>query len=497
METIIQYFEWYLPPDGTLWKQAASSASELARVGFTMCWLPPAYKGSAGRNDVGYGVYDMYDLGEFRQKGTIGTKYGTRTQFLKCVHSLQKKGILAVADIVFNHRMGADEQETIQASKVDYFNRQHIISEEHEASVWTRYTFPGRKGKYSSFIWNWKCFTGTDYDQNSGDRSILLFQGKHWNSNVSQENGNFDFVMGDDVDFSSPEVIQELYTWGTWFTQISQVSGFRLDAVKSIDSHFFKEWLSAMHRTGNHPDFAVGEFWSGNVWDLLSYLRESGHCMRLMDVPLHYRLQQASASSGHFDIRSLYDYTLTDTEPHYACAFVDNHDTQPGQALESWVLDWFKPAAYASILLNRCECPIVFYGDYYGIPSSDRKPVPWLKEMVWIRSHLLSRNIVDLYDEDSQKACWMAYGEHPVIVLFTIADWKEKQFCEPNYAGLSVEDITDPENKAAFDENGNITLRCRPGSCSVFLLSKDAAAMRKALKPKQSLRQKIMKSLNG
>ena len=43
-----------------------------------LLWLPPAYKGVGGKNDNGYGVYDLYDLGEFNQKGSIETKYGTK-----------------------------------------------------------------------------------------------------------------------------------------------------------------------------------------------------------------------------------------------------------------------------------------------------------------------------------------------------------------------------------------------------------------------------------
>jgi hypothetical protein len=43
--------------------------------------MPPAYKGSAGINDVGYGVYDIWDLGEFDQRGGIPTKYGTREEY--------------------------------------------------------------------------------------------------------------------------------------------------------------------------------------------------------------------------------------------------------------------------------------------------------------------------------------------------------------------------------------------------------------------------------
>ena len=60
---MMQYFHWYLPPDGSLWTQLARDAQDLAAAGFTALWLPPAYKGSNGSNDVGYAVYDLYRLG--------------------------------------------------------------------------------------------------------------------------------------------------------------------------------------------------------------------------------------------------------------------------------------------------------------------------------------------------------------------------------------------------------------------------------------------------
>ena len=78
--TIMQYFHWYIPGNGMLWDKVKARAKELSQAGFTAIWLPPAYKGMGGTYDVGYAVYDMYDLGEFEQKGTVRTKYGTRQQ---------------------------------------------------------------------------------------------------------------------------------------------------------------------------------------------------------------------------------------------------------------------------------------------------------------------------------------------------------------------------------------------------------------------------------
>lgn len=61
-----------------------------------------------------------------------------------------------------------------------------------------------------------------------GDTGLLQFEGKRWNDHVSREQGNFDFIMGSDVDFTVPEVVQELYSWGRWYARTASISAFRL-----------------------------------------------------------------------------------------------------------------------------------------------------------------------------------------------------------------------------------------------------------------------------
>ena len=161
---MFQYFEWYLPADASLWKTLTADAEALADKGVTSVWLPPAYKGQAGINDTGYGVYDLYDLGEFDQKDTVPTKYGTKDEYIEAVNKLQACGIDVYADIVLNHRMGADETETIQVVETKEENRTETISPPKMIDAWTKFTFPGRKGKYSDFVWDHTCFNGVDYD---------------------------------------------------------------------------------------------------------------------------------------------------------------------------------------------------------------------------------------------------------------------------------------------------------------------------------------------
>jgi alpha-amylase len=110
---MMQYFYWYLPNDGKFWNQITEQSSALSNAGITTLWLPPAYKGQAGSKDVGYGVYDMYDLGEFNQRGSIRTKYGTMHEYLNAIKASQNSGLQIYADVVFNHRCGADAPQSV------------------------------------------------------------------------------------------------------------------------------------------------------------------------------------------------------------------------------------------------------------------------------------------------------------------------------------------------------------------------------------------------
>ena len=89
--TMLQLFEWYLPADGSHYRRIQAEAAELGKAGITAVWLPPAYKGAAGTADVGYAVYDLYDLGEFDQKGGIPTKYGTRQEYLEAIKACRRR----------------------------------------------------------------------------------------------------------------------------------------------------------------------------------------------------------------------------------------------------------------------------------------------------------------------------------------------------------------------------------------------------------------------
>ena len=178
--TMMQYFEWYLPGDSTLWKKVASEAVKLSNMGIDCVWLPPACKGASGTNDTGYGVYDLYDLGDFDQKGTIPTKYGTKDEYLNAINVLRQNNIKVLADIVLNHKMGADEAEEVMAVQDDENDRTKSVSEPRMIRAWTKYNFAGRGDVYSSFKWNWKHFHGIDWEDITATNAIYRFYGKDY-----------------------------------------------------------------------------------------------------------------------------------------------------------------------------------------------------------------------------------------------------------------------------------------------------------------------------
>lgn len=102
-EVIIQYFE-------TEWDEIYARLPELAEYGFEGIWHPsPAKSPVAGvfqngyGGNVGYNLFDRFDLGDTPQRGTLETRYGTRGSLRQMVDNAHQSGIKIYPDIVFNH----------------------------------------------------------------------------------------------------------------------------------------------------------------------------------------------------------------------------------------------------------------------------------------------------------------------------------------------------------------------------------------------------------
>ncbi|MGB3613937.1 MAG: alpha-amylase, partial [Elainellaceae cyanobacterium] len=392
---MMQYFHWYLPADGNLWNELSDRAQKLADIGVTSLWLPPAYKAVGGDQDVGYGVYDIYDLGEFDQKGSVPTKYGTKDDYVAAIEAAKSVGIRVYADVVLNHMMGGDQVEEATATPFNPDNRLEPIGEPRTIKSYTHFSFPARDGKYSDMEWHWWHFTAVDYNAyDDADNSVFLFEGKTFDSDVDLEKGVFDYLMGCDLDMRHPEVQDMLKQWGEWYLDTTNVDGFRFDAVKHVRAGFFPDWLKHCRQYVGRPLFAVGEYWSNEIEALHHFIDATDGDVTLFDAPLHYNFTEVSKVGNDYDMRTIFDGTLVQQQPALAVTLVENHDSQPLQSLESVVESWFKPLAYALILLRQDGYPCLFYADYYGAHYTDTdsngdEQEIWLDSHQWIIDKLL------------------------------------------------------------------------------------------------------------
>ena len=473
-ETMMQYFEWYLPPDCKLWEKVRTQASYLETIGITSIWLPPAYKCIGGKNDTGYAVYDLYDLGEFNQKGSIETKYGTKQEYIDAIKTLKGNGLSVIADIVFNHRMGADDKEEVMATEEMGNNRNVDISEPKLIEAWTKYNFDARNNMYSDFKWNWTHFHGTDWDDKEKKHGIFKFYGKHWDNDVDKENGNYDYLMGCDIDFNNVDVSDELVKWGKWYLETTKVDGFRLDAVKHIPAFFYKDWIQKLREETGKELFTVGEYWSGDIAKLHRYITETEGKISLFDIPLHYHFDTASKDEN-YDLSKIFEGTLVKENSSMAVTFVDNHDTQPGQSLQSFVERWFKPAAYSLILLRNSGYPCVFYGDFYGIPHDNIEPLEELKTILELRKERSYGEQHDYFDHPDYIG-WTCEGDDEhiksglAVVISNKGDGEKRMYIGTQFSGEKfIDALSNCEEEIIIDEEGCGTFKVKGKSTSIWV----------------------------
>ncbi len=472
---MMQYFEWYLNCNKNLWNTVKKKGEELSRLGITAIWLPPAYKGIGGENEVGYGVYDLYDLGEFDQKGSIATKYGTKDEYLDAIVGLQQSGLDVYADIVLNHKMGADKLQTIKAVKCNWEDHTKEEGEEETVEVWTKFTFPGRNHKYSDFEWNWTHFNGIDYNSRTNEVALYKLKNKTWQMDVDKEHGNYDYLMGADIDFSNQEVIDECMKWGKWYLALTGVNGFRFDAVKHIESNFIRDFIREMNAYYDKNLFSVGEYWNANVNELKNYIERTEGEISLFDVPLHYNFYQASNSNGEYDLSKILDNTLMKENPGRAVTFVDNHDTQPGQALQSWIPSWFKEIAYSIILLRREGYPCIFYGDYYGIQHDNIEPMENLKTLLLLRRDRAYGEQVDYFDDKNIIGFTRLgdddhYKSGMAVIISDKYEGSKRMYVGTKFAGERFFDaLGNREDEITIGEDGFGEFIVNGGSVSVYV----------------------------
>jgi alpha-amylase len=433
--TIFQYFEWYVngealhpdefndsPDAWSHWNNLRDDAKHLEDLGVTAVWLPPVHKtqNEFWWDGVGYAGYDLWDLGEFNQKGRIRTRYGTKAQLQEAIAELKKKEIQVYADIVFNHLIGGDF-EPVEAYSVNKDDRTDISQTLVNIMAQSVYNYEARNNMYSDFKWNWTHFDAVK--NNGGDESTLyIFKGKSWDDPIDDEKGNYDYLLGSDLDFDNTDVKNHLKEYGVWLTNELNLDGYRIDAMKHIKWDWQKEWLDHVKASTDKKLFAFGEH-LGGLEDTKELLGKNNWELSAFDFPLFFNLRKASTYNGTFDLRTIFNGTLTEASPVHAVQLVNNHDFQTGRGYGGTVMHWFKEQAYSLILLRNEGYPVVFYADMYGSTNGKTDPVEGLEKIMVARKEFAYGEQRD-YFTDPDCIGWVRMGndEHPKSIAVVITD---------------------------------------------------------------------------
>jgi alpha-amylase len=266
------------------------------------------------------------------------------------------------------------------------------------------------------------------------------------------------------------------------------MNGFRLDAVKHISTAFLMEWLDHMNQSFGKDFFVVAENWNiTEVEALTQYLEITKGKMQLFDTRLHQNLYLASITKN-YDLRTVFEQTLVQSHPLFAVTFVDNHDSQPLQALESYVEFWFRPLAYALILLREQGIPCIFYTDLYGAKYVDKTDEGYetgvalvalqlLPELLQIRRDLaygLQRDYLDhpnCIGWTREGAAEKAHSGIAVLMSNGAAGVKRMEMGLAHAGKVMKDALAMCEDTVLVDEKGWAEFYCKPGSVSAWVLS--------------------------
>ncbi len=378
-DVYMQGFYWNSPPGGIWYDSLASLAPRLASAGFSGIWFPPPEKGAGGGMSMGYDPYDHYDFGNYNQKGTRETRFGSKEELVNAINSFHNVGIQVFADAVLRHMMGGEKQAAYEC--IPYNNGYPIVPD----SAFLVFNYPNGSGRFKK--------SPADFYPNNKDCFVdPLFV---------QTDPIFRF--GEWLDHNKKEVRDSLIVWGKYLKNEIGFDGFRLDAVKSIDPAFMAEWL----KNTNGNDYAVAEDWASTqeIGDWLNTCQNiNGGNVAMFDFPLRFTLKDmCNNTGGSFDMNNLDNAGLVNSgfSGYDVSTFVENHDfdrtgwdgtTDNGN--DPILSD--KDLAYAYIIFSEGR-PCVFFKDYFDYGLSGK-----IDSLIWIRQKYLgggttNRNELNAY----------------------------------------------------------------------------------------------------
>ncbi len=360
-DVFMQGFYWNSPPGGIWYDSLAQLAPRLASAGFSAIWFPPPCKGAGGSLSMGYDLYDHYDFGDYNQKGTRETRFGSKDELVHAIAAFHDVGIQVFADAVMSHMDGGEAEIPYECHPANYPDSAYLL-----------FQYPNGSKRFPK--------DASDFYPNS--QTCDVNPPYHGSSDPAFQ---FGVWLAKDRSF----VRDSLIVWGEYLKKVIGFDGFRLDAVKSIDPQFMGPWLNAV----NSGAYAVAEYF-GSADEIKSWYSQTssdGGGVSMFDFPLRFTLKDmCNNTAGTFDMNTLDGAGLVNAgmSGYNVSTFVENHDFDRVGWNDSVDVGHDpiitnKDMAYAYIIFSEGR-PCVFFKDYfmYGLAGK-------IDTLIWIRQNFL------------------------------------------------------------------------------------------------------------
>ena len=327
-------------------------APEIRQGRFDLIWLPPP--SYAGDIDENYQITNSSNMAGYAPKEyfNLNNAYGTRQQQRQMLEKLLNNGVEPIADIVINHRNGA--QRWADFKNPDWGT--WAITRNDEA-----FTNP------ESEVYN------TPIQQRGNPEEPTEYD--------SVGTTTYDYGSYRDIDHTNPTVRRDIIRY---LLQLKSFGyrGWRYDMV-----HGYHAKRLATYNRATNPTFSVGEYdwnrqpqWRGWIWYSATESGNLGTGSSVFDFSTKGTLQgnkinyDAWYGLANQGIGLVGDTTDGHPWKNKAVTFLENHDTgyrtneldQPetGHQFDSFANNWEVEQGYAYILTHP-GVPTVFWKHYF------------------------------------------------------------------------------------------------------------------------------------
>lgn len=376
-EIMLQGFGWNSTNNGVpgkWYKLIGDRAKDIADLGATMVWFPPV---SRSVSPQGYLPGDYYDVGTHGSP----TFYGDYEQLVTALRQLDAVGVLALADIVINHRCAGQQDQN---------------------GIWNIFHFPSGKARWEQWA---------------------ICRGEYGGTGNPDTGENF--PPAPDLDHTNPTVQADIIEWMKWLKKLG-FDGWRYDYAKGYGAAFVD-----LYDRATTPCFSVGEIWTDMSFSG-SYLNpnQDAHRQVLCDW-----LDRAGKTACAFDFTTKgilqvavhgEFWRLRDSQgkpagligwwPERAVTFLDNHDT--GSQQSHWPFPGEKIMLGYAYILTHPGTPCLFWEHIY-----DWQLKGPIKKLVDVRKQFGLHRASKVQIVKAEQNLYAAIIDGKVAMKLGAADW--------------------------------------------------------------------------